>query len=230
MKKNNIRQFEGVDNLNVHRTVSYATMKINLRSPLAYYIDFMLKRGAELDETLREIKTGWAMIPYEDPITKDSYIYGCSGFSYKSKFPSFGFIEEVWAYVNFKGFIPKPDTGETRLLDLWDEVVKKRVSFKDIQDEIGLKREDISIDEMFYYIDNTCMLGNNIYLKFKTEDESLLNGLESVHEDMKAASLSDYSYAREASTENLYRLKDYQRPIFINKSTPQSLFRLLKER
>lgn len=221
---------EGVDELNVRRTVSFAVMKINLRSLLGYNIDFMLKRGTDLAEILREIKAGWDMVPCEDPIMKDSYIYGCSGFSYKPTYPFPGYVEQVWAYVNLKGYIPKPDSDEFRLLDLWDEVVKKRVSFKDIQYEIGLKRDDISIDEMFYYIDNTHLYGDNIYLKFKTENGSFSENLELVHEDMRAASLSEYNHCREFRTEELYRLKDYQQPIFVNKSTPQSLLRILKEK
>lgn len=226
----NRRQLEGMDELNVHRTVSFATMKINLKSHLGLYIDMMLKHGAELAETLREIKAGWDMIPYEDPIMKDSYLYGCSGFSYKPTYPFPGYVEEVWAYVAFKGFIPKPDSNEFRLLDLWDEVVKKRVSFKDIQNEIGLKHRDISIEEMFYYIDNTSMYGDKIYLKLKTENKSILDNLEFVHENMKAANLSEYAHSRETRTEKLHMLKDYQQPIFINKSTPQSLLRILKEK
>ena len=216
--------FENSEQFNSENTASNVYVRINIESVLGRQISSRLERGYEMEHSvLRIMETLYQMIPYRGECIDDQYIYGCSGFEYLNAIPSKLSPDYTWKYVEFEGCTPRfPSNGST-LAKLWQEVVKNRVSFNDIVNEIGLDSSECRIYEMFYYMnDDIPNDEGRFYIVLSYKKDDLLEKLFLLNKCVKEVSFSEYNKyyeERKLSGSDFYPL--YMREIFFNKSTPK---------
>lgn len=212
------------EDFNTEDIRSIARLKISINSDLGRKIANRLERGYVLNHTvLRQIEGLYQMTPYRGKCLDDQYIYGCSGFQYKNATPTELTPNYSWKYVEFEGCTPRFPSNGSMLSNLWDEVVKNRVSFNDLVNEIGLEPSVCRMYEIFYYIEDDAPNDEGrFYLSLSYKDNDLTEKLSLLNNGLKEVPFEEYEkcYNDMPQFGGVYHPL-YMREIFFNKSTPK---------